>query len=56
MVQMLSSNCISVEYILKVIFNVRKGNMDLCDIWTNISETVHAMTNVSMKDLIGEVI
>ena len=25
--------------------------MDLCDIWTNISETVHAMTNVSMKDI-----
>ena len=25
--------------------------MDLCDIWTNIPETVHAMTNVSMKDI-----
>ena len=25
--------------------------MDLCDIWMNISETVHDMTNVSMKDI-----
>ena len=25
--------------------------MDLCDIWTNISETVNAMSNVSMKDI-----
>ena len=25
--------------------------MDLCDIWTNISETVHYVTNVSMKDI-----
>ena len=48
---MLSSNFISVEFILKVIFKVRKINMDLCDIWTNISETVHAVTNVSMKDI-----
>ena len=44
---MLSSNSISVECILKVIFTVIKVNMDLCDIWTNISETVYA----SMKDI-----
>ena len=25
--------------------------MDLCDIWTNILEMVHAITNVSMKDI-----
>ena len=25
--------------------------MDLCDIWTNLSETVNAMSNVSMKDI-----
>ena len=25
--------------------------MDLCDIWTNISETLNAMSNVSMKDI-----
>ena len=25
--------------------------MNLCDIWTNISETVNAMSNVSMKDI-----
>ena len=43
---MLSSNSISVECILKVIFKVRKVSMNLCDIWTNISETVHTMTNV----------
>ena len=30
---------------------VRKVNMDICGIWTNISETVHAMTNVHMKDM-----
>ena len=24
---------------------------DLCDIWTNNLETVHAITNVSMKDI-----
>ena len=30
--------------------------MDLCDIWTNISETVNAMSNVSMKDTEYEVI
>ena len=48
---MLSSNWISVECILKVIVKVRKVNMDLCDIWINISETVHVMTNVSMKDI-----
>ena len=47
---MLSSNSVSVEYI-KVIFKVRKVNMDLCDSWTNISETVHAVTNVAMKDI-----
>ena len=46
---MLSSNYISAECILEVIFKIRKVNMDLCDILTNISETVHAMTNVSMK-------
>ena len=48
---MLSSNLISVECILKGIFKVRKVNMDLCDIWTNISETVHSVTNVSMKEI-----
>ena len=48
---MLFSNSISVECILKIIFKVRKVNMDLCDIWTNISETVHSMTNVSIKDI-----
>ena len=48
---MLSSFSISVECILNVIFKVRKVNMDLCDIWTNISETVNAMTNVFMKDI-----
>ena len=37
--------------ILKVIFKVRKVNMDLCDIWTNISEKVRSVTNVSMKDM-----
>ena len=26
-------------------------NMDLCDIWTNISETVHAVTKFSMQDI-----
>ena len=44
---MLSSNSIrsSIECILKFIFKVRiKANMDLCNIWTNISEMVHAMT------------
>ena len=25
--------------------------MDLCNIWTNISEMVHAMSNVSMIDI-----
>ena len=30
---------------------VRKVNMDLCYIWTNILETVHARTNVSMTDI-----
>ena len=25
--------------------------MDLCDIWTSISETVNAMSNVYMKDI-----
>ena len=25
--------------------------MDLCDIWTNISEVVRAMTNVYIKDI-----
>ena len=41
----LSSNSISIECILKI----RKVNMELCNIWTNILEMVHAMTNVSMK-------
>ena len=43
---MLSSNSIrsSIECILKFIFKVRKANMDICNIWTNISEMVHAMT------------
>ena len=50
-VLMLSSNSISVEDILKVIFKVRNVNMDLCDIWTNISEAVHSVTNISMKDI-----
>ena len=50
-VLMLASNLISIESILEVLFKVRKVNMDLCDIWTNISETVHAMTNVYMKDI-----
>ena len=36
---MLSSNSISIECILKVIFKVRKVQMEICDIWTNISET-----------------
>ena len=46
---MLSSNLNGVEWcILKIIFKVRKVQyMDLCDIWANISEMVHAMTNVS---------
>ena len=49
---MLSSNSIGAECILKVIFKVRKVNIyGPCDIWTNISETVHAMNNVSMKDI-----
>ena len=46
---MLSSNSISVECILKVIFKVRKVSMNPCDIWTNISETVHTMTNVLLN-------
>ena len=50
-VLMLSSKSISVECILNVIFKVRKVDMDLCDIWTNISDTVHAMTNDFMKDI-----
>ena len=50
-VLMLSSNSISVECIVKVILKVRMVNMDLCDIWANISETVHSMTNVSMKHI-----
>ena len=28
-----------------------RSNMDLCDIWINISETVHARTNLSMKHI-----
>ena len=31
--------------------SIIKVNMDLCDIWTNISETVHLITNVSMEDI-----
>ena len=38
-VLMLSSYSISVE----CIFKVRKINVDLCDIWTIISETVHML-------------
>ena len=48
---MISSNLIIVEFIVKVIFQVRKVNMNLCDIWTKISETVHSVTNVYMKDI-----
>ena len=44
---MLASKSISVECILKV----RKVNRDLCDIGTNFSEMVYAMTNVSMKGI-----
>ena len=46
---MLFSISNSVECILKVILKVRKVNMDLCDIRTNISDTVHALTNVYMN-------
>ena len=49
---MLSSNSISVECIL-CHFQGHKSQygviMDLCDIWTNIAETMHTMTNVFMK-------
>ena len=43
----MSSNSISVECIQRS----ERSNMDICDIWINISETVHAMTNGSMKDI-----
>ena len=48
---MLSSKWVSVEFILKFMFKVRKVNVDLCDIWINISETVHSVTNVTMEDI-----
>ena len=50
-VLLLSSKWMSVEIILKFMFKVRKVNMDLCDIWINISVTVHSVTNVTMKDI-----
>ena len=47
-VLMISSNSIGVECTLKVIFKVRKIKMDLCDIWTNISETYKKYTKSFM--------
>ena len=43
---MLASNSNDFEFILKVI---SKSGSDYH--WANISETMHAMTNVSMKDI-----